>query len=439
MKTFTASRVSDGNGVFPCKIIVGGNKITVRIPGLFSNQDKEIGFDKISEVSVDTPLVGYSTITFYTTGIGYVKAHGFTKSEVKEIKRLIEGGEEESKPYKSVYSEPEEEVEEEPIHRKTIAEELKEENKRWNEIMEDARKEDALKKNIETDEANLLRSKLAMQTQVEKEKKRLNAILKIKQEYAEQMKGIVQEKDDLTRMNAAFKAEQELLEQLEELVRTDDEIDEFKTKKAEHKEHQELLENMNRSAHVPSNKESISIKKSPISISKKKVVLQNILVELTWEKAITKDKETDCDLSVFMLGEDGKLPASEFLVFFNNLKSPDSAAKHSGEKNSNDLNQESLRINLSQVDERVEFLYIAVTINEAESHQYHFGLTQNASVKVRNTDDNMILHECHLTKSFDKIDSVLVASISRNNGNWVVEGVGQGFEGGLSALIELYQ
>lgn len=90
MKTFTASRVADGQGLFPCKIIVGANKITVRIPGLFSNQDKDIPFDKISEVSVDTPLVGYSTIRFYTTGVGIVSAHGFTKSEVKEIKQLID-------------------------------------------------------------------------------------------------------------------------------------------------------------------------------------------------------------------------------------------------------------------------------------------------------------------------------------------------------------
>ena len=103
MKAFTASRISDGNGMFPCKIMVGSNKITVRIPGFFHNQDKDIPYDQISEVSVDTPLVGYSTITFYTTGAGYVKAHGYTKSEVDEIKRLIDGGGEDPNAYKSVF------------------------------------------------------------------------------------------------------------------------------------------------------------------------------------------------------------------------------------------------------------------------------------------------------------------------------------------------
>ncbi len=96
MQTFTASRLSDDNSLFPCKIIVCSDKITVRIPGLFGNKDKDIRFDKISEVSVDTRLVGYSTITFYTTGTGVVRAHGFTKSEVKEIKELIESDNEDS-------------------------------------------------------------------------------------------------------------------------------------------------------------------------------------------------------------------------------------------------------------------------------------------------------------------------------------------------------
>ena len=45
----------------------------------------------ITSVSVDTPLVGFSTITFYTSGT-HVSAHGFTKEEVKEIKEAIDKG-----------------------------------------------------------------------------------------------------------------------------------------------------------------------------------------------------------------------------------------------------------------------------------------------------------------------------------------------------------
>jgi len=40
-------------------------------------------------VDVDCPLVGYSTIIIQTTGEGKIDAHGFTKSEVIEMKKMI--------------------------------------------------------------------------------------------------------------------------------------------------------------------------------------------------------------------------------------------------------------------------------------------------------------------------------------------------------------
>jgi len=66
MKTFTASRIADGHGLLPCKIFVGANKITVRILRLIRNQGKDISFNKIADISVDTTLMGYSTITYNT-------------------------------------------------------------------------------------------------------------------------------------------------------------------------------------------------------------------------------------------------------------------------------------------------------------------------------------------------------------------------------------
>jgi hypothetical protein len=88
---FTASRLSEGNKVFPAEIIIEPNGLTVKIPGLFSGQSRHLDYQNIGEVSVDAPLVGYSTITFFTAGTR-VSAHGFTSSEVKQIKQAIEKG-----------------------------------------------------------------------------------------------------------------------------------------------------------------------------------------------------------------------------------------------------------------------------------------------------------------------------------------------------------
>lgn len=88
---FTASRLSDGNKIFPAQIHIEANGLTVKIPGLFRGKTEYIDFEKISNVSVNAPLIGYSTITFHAASTKVI-AHGFKSSEVKQIKQAIETG-----------------------------------------------------------------------------------------------------------------------------------------------------------------------------------------------------------------------------------------------------------------------------------------------------------------------------------------------------------
>ncbi|AMR30874.1 hypothetical protein A0256_05275 [Mucilaginibacter sp. PAMC 26640] len=88
---YVASRLSEGNKVFPAEITTEENGITIRLPGLFSSDTTTIAYGSISAVEIDTPLIGYSTIRFYHSG-NKVEAHGFSKSDVKEIKDFIENG-----------------------------------------------------------------------------------------------------------------------------------------------------------------------------------------------------------------------------------------------------------------------------------------------------------------------------------------------------------
>ena len=87
----TASRLSEGNKVFPSEIHVESTGITIKIPGLFSGESKYFDFVNIASVDIDTPMIGYSTITIYAGGTR-MAAHGFTKSEVKQVKQSIEDG-----------------------------------------------------------------------------------------------------------------------------------------------------------------------------------------------------------------------------------------------------------------------------------------------------------------------------------------------------------
>lgn len=88
---FKASRLSEGNKIFPSEIHFEQNGITVKIPGIFSNQSKHFDFNLIASVSIDTPMIGFSSITIFAGGTR-MSANGFTKAEVKQIKQGIEDG-----------------------------------------------------------------------------------------------------------------------------------------------------------------------------------------------------------------------------------------------------------------------------------------------------------------------------------------------------------
>lgn len=89
METYTASRLTEGNRIFTSKIIIDNLGVTFKVPGLFSGNERTIPFTRISSVDIDSPFIGYSTIIIETTGEGQIRAHGFTRGEVKEMKRKI--------------------------------------------------------------------------------------------------------------------------------------------------------------------------------------------------------------------------------------------------------------------------------------------------------------------------------------------------------------
>ncbi|UEG51453.1 TerD family protein [Mucilaginibacter daejeonensis] len=182
-------------------------------------------------------------------------------------------------------------------------------------------------------------------------------------------------------------------------------------------------------------------KKSPLSLEKQRPGLHRITAGLAWDTAKVNGFPVDLDLSIFLLGADGKLGRDENFVFYNNPASPDGAVIYPGDSRdgAGEGDDEAIHVELSKIDTNVEFLYLAVTIDASEERQHHFGHVKNASIYIRNTDDDTVLCEYALNEHFSKEDSLVVASISRSGGFWEVEALGQAFNGGLATLVDLYQ
>ncbi len=89
MEIFIASRLTTGNKLFPSRISIEEHGVTLKIPGLFSGNEKTIPYTRISSVDIICPFLGFSTIVISTTGEGNIRAHGFLKNEVVRMKELI--------------------------------------------------------------------------------------------------------------------------------------------------------------------------------------------------------------------------------------------------------------------------------------------------------------------------------------------------------------
>ena len=86
---YNASRLAEGNRLFPPSITISEDGVTIKFPFLLSGKEITILYKKVSAVKFNTPLIGYSDIVIDTTWKDSFRIHGYTASEVKIIKSEI--------------------------------------------------------------------------------------------------------------------------------------------------------------------------------------------------------------------------------------------------------------------------------------------------------------------------------------------------------------
>jgi tellurium resistance protein TerD len=179
-------------------------------------------------------------------------------------------------------------------------------------------------------------------------------------------------------------------------------------------------------------------KKKPFNLSKQAPGLNQVKIGLSWDPT-ADGRSPDADASVFMLNEAGKIPTERFFVFFNNLTSEDGSVVHSGDNRTGagDGDDEEISITLSSVSPSVVQIMLVITIHNKEEG-FHFGNVLNSSVRVYNKANNSVLCQYQLAESYNGCDSLIIGRFYRIGSEWEFEAMGQAFEGGLGATVELY-
>lgn len=177
-----------------------------------------------------------------------------------------------------------------------------------------------------------------------------------------------------------------------------------------------------------------------LSLSKTDPSLNQVLIGLGWDARATDGVDFDLDASAFLLAANDKVRGETDFIFYNQTRSPEGSVEHTGDNRTGagDGDDEAVKIDLAKVPTEVQKIAITVTIHDAENRGQNFGQVQNAFIRVVNDQTNVEIVRFDLNEDYSTETAMIFGELYRHNGEWKFRAVGQGYNGGLSAMCRQY-
>ena len=180
-----------------------------------------------------------------------------------------------------------------------------------------------------------------------------------------------------------------------------------------------------------------------VSLEKISPGLSEVFIGLGWDvKATDTGSDFDLDSSLFLLGANEKLISDNHFIFYNNLTSPDpdKSVQHLGDNltGAGEGDDEVIKINLKKVPNDVQKILVTVTIHEAQQRHQNFGQVENAFVRLVNAQTQQEAVRYDLVEDYSIETALIMAELYRKDGEWRLNAVGSGYQGGLQALLDRY-
>ncbi len=184
---------------------------------------------------------------------------------------------------------------------------------------------------------------------------------------------------------------------------------------------------------------AISLSKGQkVSLTKEKPGLSKVCVGLGWDEVqqpkgffsslFNAAQDIDCDASVYLL-KNGKLDDEEDVVFYNNKNHKSGAVYHHGDNltGGGEGDDEQVSVDLSKVPAEYDKIVIAVNIYKANERKQHFGMVQNAFIRVVDESNNSEICRYNLTDNYSGKTGLIFGELCREDGEWKFNAVGDGF------------
>ena len=190
-------------------------------------------------------------------------------------------------------------------------------------------------------------------------------------------------------------------------------------------------------------------KGSRINLAKEAPALKRLRVGLGWKPNETDTGfDFDLDVTAFGLQVVGDKPDwigsrndPDFMVFYGNHQSIDGAIVHSGDNRTGagDGDDESITIDLSILDKRVDEISFIVTIDDAITRRQNFGQVPKSHIALYNDETGDLIARYDLGDDFSNETAVQFGSVyKREDGAFACKAVGAGDNLGLAEFVKGY-
>ena len=179
----------------------------------------------------------------------------------------------------------------------------------------------------------------------------------------------------------------------------------------------------------------VSVQKGQkVSLTKDNAGLSRVVIGLGWDEVqqkrgffAPKPQEIDCDASAFLLA-DGKLRGVDDIVYFGNLRHKSGTVQHMGDNltGAGDGDDEQIVVELDRVPAEYDRIVLVVNIYQADKRKQHFGMIQNAFIRIVDSRNNQELCKYNLSDNYDGMTAMIFGEVYRHNGEWKFNAIGSG-------------
>lgn len=135
----------------------------------------------------------------------------------------------------------------------------------------------------------------------------------------------------------------------------------------------------------------------------------------------------DCDAIAFLLNDQGILESKKDVVFFNNLNHSSGCVIHKGDNltGEGEGDDEQICVDLEHLPLHYDKIVILVSIYQATQRNQHFGMINNAFIRVVDADTNKELCLYNLSDNYNGMCALVFGELYRYKGEWNFNAVGQ--------------